>query len=524
MYHYKLQVLILSQDNRIYDAVSALEPMAGFEHELLLRQSADAAVKTADVIVCELSGAVLAELVKNSKPDAAIVFCAEPQTAEQLDAAVYQSLTDLWIRPCTEVFVAFRLHRLFEHIKIIKDCHLAQSYLDTGINSIPSLIWFKDIRGAHLKVNDSFCRAVGKTKADVEGRGHYYIWDMKKEEYEQGEYICLESEEIVLQEKKTCIFDEKVKTKHGMRQFKTYKSPIFDDNEQLIGTVGIAHDVTDLENMGAELEVILRNLPFAVLLTNEAGKIINANDICSQYFTEGKEAMIGQEYQQWKQQNLADMSEINAKGYADAKVLVGRREKNLEIYEKPIFDVFGTAVGMLCMCRDVTVERLLEKKIIYSANTDQLTDLYNRRYFYEYMTRNKIMSKHVNLFYIDLDNFKKINDEYGHQAGDTVLVMVAKLLKQTFGAEFIARVGGDEFLAVVLGSKTDAELAILAERFLSSLQQTIADNAKFAVLSASIGIAVSNALTDVDLLIRQSDSALYEAKRNGKKQYKIYHK
>lgn len=79
--------------------------------------------------------------------------------------------------------------------------------------------------------------------------------------------------------------------------------------------------------MGAELEVILRNLPFAVLLTNEAGKIINANDICSQYFTEGKEAMIGQEYQQWKQQNLADMSEINAKGYADAKVLVGRREK-----------------------------------------------------------------------------------------------------------------------------------------------------------------------------------------------------
>ena len=115
---------------------------------------------------------------------------------------------------------------------------------------------------------------------------------MKKEEYEQGEYICLESEEIVLQEKKTCIFDEKVKTKHGMRQFKTYKSPIFDDNEQLIGTVGIAHDVTDLENMGAELEVILRNLPFAVLLTNEAGKIINANDICSQYFTEGKEALI----------------------------------------------------------------------------------------------------------------------------------------------------------------------------------------------------------------------------------------
>lgn len=131
------------------------------------------------------------------------------------------------------------------------------------------------------------------------------------------------------------------------------------------------------------------------------------------------------------------------------------------------------------MCRDVTVERHLEKKIIYSANTDQLTDLYNRRYFYEYMTRNKIMSRHVNLFYIDLDNFKKINDEYGHQVGDTALVMVAKLLKQTFSGDFLARIGGDEFLVVVLGEKIDAELAAMAETFLNGLQQSIVSNDKF---------------------------------------------
>ena len=73
MYHYKLQVLILSQDNRIYDAVSALEPLAGFEHELLLRQSADAAVKTADVIVCELSGAVSVSYTHLTLPTKRIV-------------------------------------------------------------------------------------------------------------------------------------------------------------------------------------------------------------------------------------------------------------------------------------------------------------------------------------------------------------------------------------------------------------------------------------------------------------------
>ncbi|MCD7875178.1 MAG: GGDEF domain-containing protein [Acidaminococcaceae bacterium] len=95
------------------------------------------------------------------------------------------------------------------------------------------------------------------------------------------------------------------------------------------------------------------------------------------------------------------------------------------------------------------------------------------------MTRNKIMSRHVNLFYIDLDNFKKINDEYGHQVGDTALVMVAKLLKQTFSGDFLARIGGDEFLVVVLGEKIDAELAAMAETFLNGLQQSIVSNDKF---------------------------------------------
>lgn len=522
MYHYKLQILVLSLDKDLYNIAAGIVPLPGFEHEVMLKQAVDEAVKSADIIIADLPVESLYEICEYAKSDAAIILSAEAACLQHLEDTLYKSLTDIWCRPYNKSFAVFKLKHLFRNIKSVRDRNLYKKYLETAIDSITSLIWFKDIRGAHLKVNDSFCRAVGKTKADVEGRGHYYIWDLKKEEYEQGEYVCLETEEMVLQARKTCVFDEKVKTKHGMRQFKTYKSPIFDDDGQLIGTVGIAHDVTDLENMGAELEVILRNLPFAVLLTNEAGTIINANDTCSQYFLVDKETLCGQEYAAWKQEYLPDMGEINAKGYADARLVVGGREKNLEIYERSIFDVFGTAVGMLCMCRDVTIERNLAKKILLSANTDQLTNLYNRRYFYEYMSRSKSMSRHVNLFYIDLDNFKKINDRYGHQAGDTALIMVAKLLKKTFGKDFIARIGGDEFLTVVVGVKTDEELASMAEKFLSDLQQSVEQHEKFSVLSASIGIAVSKELTDIDLLIRQSDIALYEAKKQGKKQYKIY--
>ena len=90
-----------------------------------------------------------------------------------------------------------------------KDKRFVSTAFDGAIDSVPDLIWFKDVRGAHLKVNNAFCSAVGKTKNDVQGRGHYYIWDLKQEEYEQGEYVCLEMEEIVLRDRKTRAFRRK---------------------------------------------------------------------------------------------------------------------------------------------------------------------------------------------------------------------------------------------------------------------------------------------------------------------------
>lgn len=124
--------------------------------------------------------------------------------------------------------------------------------------------------------------------------------DLKKEEYEQGEYICLESDEIVLEERRTCLFDEMVKSKQGMRQFKTYKSPLFDDDGTILGTVGIAHDVTDLANMGAELEIFLRNMPFAILISGNDGRIINVNAKFEEYFAAKEKNIVGKPYEEWK--------------------------------------------------------------------------------------------------------------------------------------------------------------------------------------------------------------------------------
>lgn len=77
----------------------------------------------------------------------------------------------------------------------------------TSFDSIPDLVWFKDKIGSHLFVNQEFCETVQKTREQIYKRGHYYIWDIPKEEYEQGEYVCLESEDWVMQSRHTQLFD-----------------------------------------------------------------------------------------------------------------------------------------------------------------------------------------------------------------------------------------------------------------------------------------------------------------------------
>ena len=160
-------------------------------------------------------------------------------------------------------------------------------------------------------------------------------------------------------------------------------------------------------------------------------------------------------------------------------------------------------------------------QLIGAAETDDLTSLYNRRYFYKYVAGNNVLGKPLSVFYIDLDNFKKINDQYGHNAGDDLLHKVARLLEKVFSDGLCFRFGGDEFVCLLQGERTKEELAKYAETYLSKLGELVAENANFAGLSASIGIASTPALKDIDALLLASDRAMYDAKQSSKRAYKF---
>jgi diguanylate cyclase (GGDEF)-like protein/PAS domain S-box-containing protein len=173
---------------------------------------------------------------------------------------------------------------------------------------------------------------------------------------------------------------------------------------------------------------------------------------------------------------------------------------------------------------DITPERELQEQLRLQALFDPLTGLANRAFFHEQLehavsirTENEPGTAVV---FIDLDQFKQINDQYGHSVGDEVLAILGARLKTVIRAgDSVARLGGDEFAVLLTSVREPAEPAIVAERLLEQITAPIDVAGRQLLLTASIGIALGS--TGAELL-KQADAAMYRAKSNGDADYAFY--
>ncbi len=523
MYFNALNFFIISDDDSLKRLLSECEPPedCGFTFKTVA-SSAEIGVMPIDSAVIadgmdKLDDTLLAYGKKLAVMDDASAF-------EDLDELTLFRIDGIWALPDgsrPEKLILTYFNMLANRMKLEADHRKQSICFHTAIDSIPDLAWFKDEIGAHLIVNDSFCRAVEKSKEQIYKRGHYYIWDIPKEEYDQGEYVCLESEEVVMEARVTCLFDEKVKTKSGMRLFKTYKSPLLDTDGHIFGTCGIAHDVTDIQNVSTEMDVILESMPFAVLIEDQSGTIISANKLFETYFG-SSENILGRRLTDWKREVVADKL-INVGGREELRVNVNGEERVLVFGEEPLIDIFRARMGGICIFRDVTIERHFERQTIESANTDFLTGLDNRRSFSGKIDELR-QSEQITIITFDLDNFKAVNDTYGHHVGDEALVLTAHTLRTSFPGGLAVRLGGDEFLVACCDEEDARGMKARVGHVISSLRRAFSAHETFAGLTASAGISSAKRESgyDIEALLRQSDSALYRAKDMGKNCVCVY--
>ena len=164
-----------------------------------------------------------------------------------------------------------------------------------------------------------------------------------------------------------------------------------------------------------------------------------------------------------------------------------------------------------------------QKRILEMARQDYLTGLATRWYLQEYI-ENKKNEENITCIYFDLDNFKKVNDTYGHQAGDRALAATAEMIQREFTDGFAARMGGDEFMVVLPGLRTASEVESKVNLFMKNLLDYYRGVKTMNVLSISAGISqkLKGVEKSIDRLIHESDIALYEAKKSGKARCKIY--
>lgn len=195
-----------------------------------------------------------------------------------------------------------------------------------------------------------------------------------------------------------------------------------------------------------------------------------------------------------------------------------------EINSLPIY--YGSQAALYSIFKDMTAFKQKEKDLIEKANTDPLSGLYNR-YRFETLAAKSIRlafkrKKPFCLLMIDVDYFKNINDTYGHDAGDAVLKKIAVLLKKILPkASIIARFGGEEFI-VFLPHVTMEEAQIIADHFRKTVEQTkIICHNHFIRTTVSIGISKGNT-PQLDVLIRQADTALYYSKKKGRNRISFY--
>jgi diguanylate cyclase (GGDEF)-like protein/PAS domain S-box-containing protein len=176
------------------------------------------------------------------------------------------------------------------------------------------------------------------------------------------------------------------------------------------------------------------------------------------------------------------------------------------------------------LVRDMTVEERMQRQIEHMATHDALTGLPNRNECWKrleerYALRNdRHGPAECSVFYCDLDGFKQVNDQYGHAAGDAVLKEASRRMKEVlFVRDFIARIGGDEFVAIIDGLQDNEKAAALAQRMIEAVSRLIVTPEGQYQVGISIGIAHSCKYPEsVEALINAADGAMYVAKRDGK--------
>jgi len=285
------------------------------------------------------------------------------------------------------------------------------------------------------------------------------------------------------------------------------------------------------------LQLFFEQAPIGIFSYDQDLNIINCNESFLTLFNLKKEEIIGTNLN-----DLSDKRSINVIRDSLTKGIqtyIGPYDslKGLEFWVEgkysPIYNREGNVIGGMGLIEDKTKEHIVQQELVYLVSHDALTSLSNRRGFDKFMMKMLSKKKHAShlslLFYLDLNQFKYVNDSLGHTYGDKLLIAISKRLQRLLKPDLnLSRLGGDEFILVVpFVSKERDKAKKKADQYILKIQEIFAE--PFVIegiqlhIKTSIGIVIieQNA-SNIEEIVRHADISMYQAKRFGQEHISFY--
>lgn len=402
-----------------------------------------------------------------------------------------------------------------------------------------TFVWDVDMQGLYTYAN-SVCKAVlGFEPDELVGKKYFYDLhpEQGRDQLKDLGFLIMGRQEVILN------LENQMVTKDGRLIWVSSSGlPLLDTDGVQYGYRGCDVDITGRKKNEEQLRFaasVFTHAREGIMLTEPDGTIVDVNAAFSHITGYSHDEVLGEKPSllrsgcQEEAYYAAMWQDLQEQGYWCGEVW--NRRKNGEVYAEmqtisAVYDGQGQVRHYVVLFSDITAVKAHQDYLEYIANYDALTSLPNRVLLSDRLQQAMaLVQRHKQLLavaFLDLDGFKEINDQYGHDVGDQLLIALSARMKLALReGDTIARIGGDEFVAVLVDlDDVNASVPMLT-RLLAAVAEAVQLGDVSLQISASLGVTFypqAEGGIDADQLQRQADQAMYKAKQAGKNRYHIF--
>ena len=413
----------------------------------------------------------------------------------------------------------------------------AEAFLSSIVDNMPNMLFVKDAHDLRfVRFNKAGEALTGYSQAELIGKSDYEVFPRP-----QADLSVAKDREALRQVGEVIVEDERITGRDGRtRIMRTKKLPILDSEGNPKYLLGISDDITERKRDEEGLRIAasaFENMAEGVVILDAEKRIVSVNKAFSAITGYPAEELLGKDSSSLRSGGHGESfydalwRAIGESGRWEGEMVRRRRDGALF----PAFcsisavrDESGSVKNYVSVFHDISSAKQYEEKLEFLAHHDALTQLPNRVRFRECfkqaLARSRRTKKAVAVLFIDLDQFKTVNDSLGHHAGDILLQEVAERLSECMReSDVVARFGGDEFAVMIDELHSSEDAAKVASKILEALARPFEVDAHQVTSSGSIGISCfPDDGSDVETLLKNADTAMYQAKNEGPNAYRFF--